>query len=116
NPINITATFKNIEAHIRSVHKAGARALSVGGDHSVLLPDLRAVRAKYGPNVTIVHFDAHTDTADSAWGEKYHHGTPIRRAIEEGLIKGSRLFQIGIRCPLTAPEDEYLKRQRINVL
>lgn len=116
NPINMQTTFKNIESHVASVHKTGARSITVGGDHSVLLPELRAIRKKYGPNVTIVHFDAHTDTADSAWGEKYHHGTPIRRAIEEGLIQGSRLFQIGIRGPLTAPEDEYLRKNKINVL
>lgn len=116
NPLNMKTTFKNIETHVRAVHKAGARAICVGGDHSVLLPDLRAVRAKYGPDVTLVHFDAHTDAADTAWGEKYHHGTPIRRAIEEKLIKGSRIFQIGIRGPLTAPEDEYLRKEKINVL
>jgi agmatinase len=117
NPLNMMTTFKNIETHVRAAHKAGARVVAVGGDHSVLLPNLRAVRAKYGPNVTLVHFDAHTDTADTAWGEKFHHGTPIRRAIEEGLLKGPRIFQIGVRGPLTSPnQDDYIKQEKINVL
>jgi agmatinase len=117
NPINIQATYKNIEEHVREAHASGARLISVGGDHSILLPDLRAIRAKYGPDVTLIHFDAHTDTGDAAWGEKYHHGTPIRRAIEEKLLQGPRIFQIGIRGPLTSPDqDDYLREQRINVL
>jgi agmatinase len=116
NPINIQTTYEQIEAHINRVHEAGARAVCVGGDHSVLLPDLRAVYKKYG-EITLIHFDAHTDTADSAWGEKYHHGTPIRRAIEEGLLQGPKIFQIGIRGPLTSPDqDKYLAEQKINVL
>jgi agmatinase len=116
NPINFHATMENIENHISQVHQANARAISVGGDHSVLLPDLRAIHKKYG-KVTLVHFDAHTDTGDSAWGEKYHHGTPIRRAIEEGLIQGSNIFQIGIRGPLTsASQDDYIKEQGIHIL
>jgi agmatinase len=116
NPINIQTTFENIETHITQVHEAGARAVCVGGDHSILLPDLRAVHKKYG-DVVLIQFDAHTDTADSAWGEKYHHGTPVRRAIEEGLIKGPNIFQIGIRGPLTSPnQDDYIREQGINVL
>jgi agmatinase len=114
NPINIQTTLRSIEEHVRAAHAAGARTVCVGGDHSILLGELRAVHAKYGP-VTLVHFDAHTDTADAAWGEKYHHGTPIRRAIEEGLLKGSSIFQIGIRGPLTAADqEEYSRSQRIN--
>ncbi len=116
NPIQMQTTFKNIEDHITQVHNAGARCVAIGGDHSVLLPDLRAVHKKYG-EVTLIQFDAHTDTADSAWGEKYHHGTPIRRAIEEGILVGSKIFQIGIRGPLTSPtQEDYIIEQGINVL
>ncbi len=116
NPINLQITFKNIEERIREVHEAGARAICVGGDHSILLPDLRAVHRRFG-KVVLVQFDAHTDTADSAWGEKYHHGTPVRRAIEEGLLNGSEIFQIGIRGPLTSPDqEEYVREQKINIL
>ncbi len=116
NPIHLQTTFKNIEEHISEVHRAGARCISIGGDHSVLLPDLRAIHKRYGA-VTLIQFDAHTDTADSAWGEKYHHGTPIRRAIEEGLLVGSKIFQIGIRGPLTAAsQEDYIREQGIHVL
>lgn len=116
NPINIQSTMRAIEAHIARVHAAGARAICVGGDHSILLPDLRAIHKKYG-KITLVHFDAHNDTGDQAWGEKYHHGTPIRRAIEEGLIEGPRIFQIGVRGPLTSPsQEDYVREHRMNVL
>jgi agmatinase len=116
NPLHLQNTFKNITNHITQIHEAGARCIAVGGDHSVLLPDLRAVHAKFG-EVTLIQFDAHTDTADAAWGEKYHHGTPIRRAIEEGLLVGSKIFQIGVRGPLTSPtQDDYILEQKINVL
>ena len=120
NPINIQKTMASIEKRIVEIHEAGARAISVGGDHSIILPDLRAVHKKYGrvgEPVTLIHFDAHTDTGDEAWGEKYHHGTPIRRAIEEGLLKGEKIFQIGVRGPLTSPaQDDYILEQKINVL
>ncbi len=116
NPLQIQKTFKNIEEHITRVHEAGARCISIGGDHSILLPDLRAIQKKFG-EITLIQFDAHTDTADSAWGEKYHHGTPIRRAIEEGLLVGPKIFQIGIRGPLTSPtQEDYVKEQGIQVL
>ena len=116
NPLNLQATFKNIEAHVRKVHQAGARAILVGGDHSIFLPELRAIHAQFGKPI-VIQFDAHTDTADSAWGEKYHHGTPIRRAIEEGLISGADVCQIGIRGPLTAADQEdYCRQQKINIL
>jgi agmatinase len=116
NPINLQATMAAIEARVGEIHKAGARAICVGGDHSVLLGELHATRARFG-ELTLIHFDAHTDTGDTAWGERFHHGTPIRRAIDEGVLKGSRIFQIGIRGPLTsASQDDYLAEQKINVL
>ena len=116
NPLNMQVTLRNIQNHLAEVHEAGARAICVGGDHSILLPCLRAIHKKYG-EITLIHFDAHTDTAESAWGEKYHHGTPIRRAIEEGILKGSKIYQIGVRGPLTSPtQDDYIREQKINVL
>lgn len=115
-PMNLTRTLNNIEIRVREIHRAGARTICVGGDHSIVLAELRGLAKKYGP-ITFIQFDAHTDTADSAWGEKYHHGTPVRRAIEEGLLQGNRIFQIGIRGPLTtADQDDYVRAQRINVL
>lgn len=116
NPINIQVTQKNIESHLGQIHGAGARSICVGGDHSVILGELRAIHKKYG-EITLIHFDAHTDTGDAAWGEKYHHGTPIRRALEERLLKGSKIFQIGVRGPLTSPDqEEYVAEQGIQVL
>ncbi|MBU6374441.1 MAG: agmatinase [Bdellovibrionales bacterium] len=116
NPLNLQTTFKNIEKHVSQVHSAGARAILVGGDHSILLPELRAIHKKFGKPI-LVQFDAHTDTADSAWDEKYHHGTPVRRAIEEDLLSGSDIFQIGIRGPLTSADQEsYCREQKINTL
>ena len=78
--------------------------LAAGGDHLVTLPILRAIARKRP--VGIVHFDAHSDTNDSYFGgEKYTHGTPFRRAIEEGLIDGTRFVQIGIRGPMYGEDD-----------
>jgi agmatinase len=116
NPLNLQETFTRIEAHIARIHQAKARAICIGGDHSILLPDLRAIQKTYGPFV-LIQFDAHTDTADTAWGEKYHHGTPIRRAIEEKLVSGPHIFQIGIRGPLTsATQEDFITEQGIHVL
>lgn len=116
NPINLQATYRAIQSRVGEIHAQGVRTLCVGGDHSILLPELRAIHAHHGA-LTLIHFDAHTDTADQAWGEKYHHGTPIRRAIEEGLLEGSRIFQIGIRGPLSsADQEDYQREQKIQTL
>jgi agmatinase len=83
---------------------AGSVPLAVGGDHSISLPILRAVARKHGP-VGLVQFDAHIDTWDEYFGGKYFHGTPFRRAIEEGLIARGRFVQVGIRGPMYGEED-----------
>jgi agmatinase len=116
NPLNFKQTLRNIEKRLGEVHAAGARAICVGGDHSVALGELRATHRKFGP-LTLIHFDAHTDAGDQAWGEKYHHGTWIRRGIEEGILRGPRIFQIGIRQPLTTREEhDYLRAKKISWL
>jgi len=76
--------------------------LSVGGDHSVTLPILRAL-AKDGP-LGMVHIDAHCDTGDDYLGSRFHHGAPFRRAVEEGLLDPKRVIQIGIRGSLNHPD------------
>src|SRR4051812_37068215 len=76
SPTQIQETLRAIESRLLEVHAAGARSICVGGDHSVLLGELRAVKKTFGEPV-LVHFDAHNDTGDQAWGERYHHGTPI---------------------------------------
>jgi agmatinase len=103
-PISIERTFEAIEAGVSAILSAGATPVCVGGDHSVTLPILRAVARRHGP-VGVVHFDAHPDTWDEYFGLKYFHGTPFRRAIEEGLIDPRRMIQVGIRGPLYGPED-----------
>ncbi|MEX2420529.1 MAG: arginase family protein, partial [Actinomycetota bacterium] len=78
--------------------------VSVGGDHTIALPLLRVVRERNGP-VALVHFDAHLDTWDTYFGAAYTHGTPFRRAWEEGLLLQDRSIHLGIRGPLFSPED-----------
>jgi len=104
NPFDIIDTMNQITAFIDNVIKAGAVPLSAGGDHLCSLPVLRAV-AKNGP-VGLIHFDAHSDTNDTYFGDnKYTHGTPFRRAVEEGLIDPKRTIQIGIRGSIYGAED-----------
>jgi agmatinase len=96
NPFDYAETFRQIEFRVSELQQRGAAVVSLGGDHSTLLPILRATSKKY-PRLTVIQFDAHTDTSDEGWGQRFHHGTPVRRAIEEGLVPGSQIFQIGIR-------------------
>ena len=104
-PPDIVATHHEIERAATAIINAGPILMTLGGDHSISLPLLRAHAKKHGP-VAVVHFDAHPDTWDSEYpGQKYSHGTPFRRAIEEGLIETSAYVQIGIRGPTNGPED-----------
>ncbi len=104
NPFDIIDTMDQITAFMNRVIDAGAVPLSAGGDHLCSLPVLRAV-AKDGP-VGLIHFDAHSDTNDTYFGDnKYTHGTPFRRAVEEGLIDPKRTIQIGIRGSIYGAED-----------
>ena len=104
-PPDIVATHHEIERAASRMISSGSKLISLGGDHSISLPLLRAHAKKYGP-LAVVHFDAHPDTWDSEYpGQRYSHGTPFRRAIEESLIDTSAYFQIGIRGPTNGPED-----------
>jgi guanidinopropionase len=105
NPIDLIESLHSIEQFYRTLSTAGAVPLSAGGDHLISLPILRAL-ARNGP-VGMVHFDSHSDTNDSYFGDrKYTHGTPFRRAIEEGLLDPYRTVQIGIRGSLYNADDE----------
>ncbi len=87
-----------IENAIASIVGAGAIPFAIGGDHSIALPAMRAVSKSHGP-LAVVHVDAHFDTSDAeVWGDAYHHGTPLRHAIKEGLVERGQLHQVGIRA------------------
>ncbi len=105
NPVDIDDTLARIETFFAAVVARGIVPLAAGGDHLVTLPIMRAL-CRETP-VGMVHFDAHTDTWDRYFGEsKYTHGTPFRRAIEEGLLDPKRTVQIGIRGALYTTEDK----------
>jgi guanidinopropionase len=105
NPCDIADTLAHIEQFFARVKNAGAVPLSAGGDHLVTLPIFRGIVDKSRP-VGMVHFDAHSDTWDRYFGDfKYTHGTPFRRAVEEGLLDPRRTVQIGIRGSLYAADD-----------
>jgi guanidinopropionase len=104
NPIDLLDSLGRIETFFSKVHAAGAVPLSVGGDHLVTLPIFRAIAAERP--IGMVHVDAHSDTNDSYFGgNKYTHGTPFRRAIEEGLLDPKRTVQIGVRGSIYADDD-----------
>jgi agmatinase len=97
HPFNAEETFRQIEDRLGELHRRGSAVVCLGGDHSILLPILRATVKTHSP-LTLVQFDAHSDTSDaSSYGQRVHHGTSIRNTIEENLVPGNRIFQIGIR-------------------
>jgi agmatinase len=104
NPYDIAGAMKQVEDGLRELTGDGGLAVTIGGDHTVALPALRAAHALHGP-VALVHFDAHLDTWDTYFGEPYTHGTPFRRAAEEGLLMRDASAHIGIRGPLYDPQD-----------
>jgi agmatinase len=109
-PVSIESCYEAVTSRIAAIAAAGARPIVIGGDHSISLPVLRALAKRHGP-LALVQFDAHIDTWDEYFGGKYFHGTPFRRAIEEGLIDGARFIQIGIRGPMYGEEDFDFHRQ-----
>ena len=88
----------------RELTSGGAIIVALGGDHTMALPVLRAAAAEHGP-VALVHFDAHLDTWDTYMSAPYTHGTPLRRAAEEGLFLQGHSMHVGIRGPLYSPHD-----------
>jgi len=96
NTYSIDKSLPIIEAFYDRVLAAGCRPLTLGGDHTIALPILRAIARHYGP-VALVHVDAHADVNEAMFGEPIAHGTPFRRAVEEGLLACDRVWQIGLR-------------------
>jgi agmatinase len=104
NPFDIGEAILAIETAADLLLESTDRLLTLGGDHTIALPLLRCVARRHGP-VAVLHFDAHLDTWDTYFGEPYTHGTPFRRASEEGLIDSGRSMHIGIRGPLYDAQD-----------
>jgi len=117
NPFDYEETFRQIEERVSQLQRRGAAVVALGGDHSILLPILRATSQRY-PQLTLIQFDAHMDISDgTSAGQKFHHGTPIRRAIEEGLVQGNQIFQIGIRGSIaSASYQDFAKQAEIQML
>lgn len=111
NPYNLDDSISRIESHYEELLSDDVITVSIGGDHTIALPILRAMAAKHGP-VGVVHVDAHTDINDSMFGEQIAHGTPFRRAVEEGLLDCERVVQIGVRGTGYAADDFNWSRQQ----
>jgi agmatinase/guanidinopropionase len=104
-PTSIEHTMDRIERCAAEVLQAGPALITLGGDHSIALPLLRAHAKKFGP-LSLVHVDAHLDTWESEFDDiPYSHGTPFRHALQEGLIRKGEYVQIGIRGPVSGEAD-----------
>lgn len=104
-PVDIAATMQAVTTEVSAILQQGVTVVSLGGDHSIALPLLRAHAARFGP-LAVIHFDSHPDTWRSEFGEHpYSHGTPFRRALEEELIDTDAYHQVGIRGSVSAPSD-----------
>lgn len=99
-PYDITEACQQIQNHAADILAGGDRRIvSIGGDHTIALPNLRALHAKHGP-IALVHFDAHLDTWDTYFNAPITHGTIFRRAFEEGLLIEDHSIHVGIRGPI----------------
>lgn len=103
-PGYIEDSYDRIEQELFPLVDAGIVPIALGGDHSITLPELRAMRKKYGP-VALVHFDSHTDTYDEYFGRPHNHGTPFSRAAEEDLLDGNHSIQVGMRGSVYSKDD-----------
>jgi len=104
NPFNIAEAVAQVEAGAAALLDGAGHLLAIGGDHTIALPLLRVTRARFGP-VALVHFDAHLDTWDTYFGAPVTHGTPFRRAAEEGLFLDEHSMHVGLRGPVYAASD-----------
>ncbi len=104
NPFNIELAVQQIEAGVDELLDDDMRLVTLGGDHTIAYPILKSLHKKHGP-VTVIHFDAHLDTWDTYFGAPLTHGTPFRRASEEGFIDLESCLHVGIRGPLYAETD-----------
>jgi guanidinobutyrase len=116
NTFNLAKSIDIIERWYEPLLASGCVPLTMGGDHTIVLPILRALRRRHGP-VGLVHVDAHADVNDEMFGEKIAHGTPFRRAVEEGLLDCRRVVQIGLRgTGYTAEDFDWSRSQGFRVV
>jgi guanidinobutyrase len=116
NPYNLLDSIRRIEQAYDDILEHDCVPISLGGDHTITLPILRAIAKKHGP-VALVHVDAHADVNDTMFGEKIAHGTPFRRAVEEGLLQCEYVTQIGLRGTGYAAEDfDWCRQQGFRVV
>ena len=104
NTFNLLKSVDIIESHFDGLAGAGVKTMTLGGDHTIALPILRALHKVHG-RMALVHVDAHADINDVMFGEKITHGTIFRRAVEEGLVDASKMVQIGLRTTGYAADD-----------
>src|SRR5215208_6045657 len=103
-PGYIEESYRRIEEGLKPIHDADVTPIVLGGDHSIALPELRAAAAVHGP-LALVQFDSHPDTWDAYFGQRHTHGTPFRRAVEEGLLEPSCSIQVGMRGSIYDKND-----------
>lgn len=104
NPYNLLDSLVRIERFYDGILAHPCKPLTLGGDHTLTLPILRALHRRYG-KLGLLHVDAHADVNDRMFGEAFAHGTTFRRALEEGLIEGPRVVQVGLRGTGYSAED-----------
>nr|WP_037478150.1 agmatinase [Sphaerotilus natans] len=118
-PINTYSLEKSVDIitdFYREVLGHGCVPLTLGGDHTIALPILRAVAERHGP-VALIHVDAHADVNEEMFGERIAHGTPFRRAVEEGLLQTNKVWQIGLRGSGYAADDfDWPRRQGFTII
>jgi agmatinase len=116
NPLSIEDTYQRITEQLGDVLHAGARPVCVGGDHSILLPILRAIHRQHGP-VAFVQLDAHGDTWGGYFGSPHSHGTPVKYAVEEGLIADGCALQVGLRGQVYSEGDfDFARKHHIQIV
>jgi agmatinase len=104
NPFNLEQAVSDVERDAGQALERAEKLVTIGGDHTIALPLLRVVNRRHGP-CALVHFDAHLDTWDTYFGASYTHGTPFRRAAEEGILDLDHSMHVGIRGPLYTAGD-----------
>ncbi|GAA1347880.1 agmatinase [Arthrobacter roseus] len=105
NPFNINEAIEEVQQNALDLTAKGTSLVTLGGDHTIALPLLRAATERAGQPVAMLHFDAHLDTWDTYFGAEYTHGTPFRRAVEEGILDTEAISHVGTRGPLYGKKD-----------